>query len=41
MQVRVLGTIDVLDPDGVALGGPTQRRVLVDVVDARRSGGFG
>jgi serine/threonine protein kinase/DNA-binding SARP family transcriptional activator/WD40 repeat protein len=28
MQVRVLGTIEVLEPPGVALGGPTQRRVL-------------
>ena len=28
MQICVLGTIDVLDPAGVALGGPTQRRVL-------------
>ena len=28
MLVRVLGTIDVLDPAGVVLGGPTQRRVL-------------
>jgi DNA-binding SARP family transcriptional activator/WD40 repeat protein len=28
MQIQVLGTIDVLDPAEVALGGPTQRRVL-------------
>ncbi len=28
MQIHVLGTIDVLDPAEVALGGPTQRRVL-------------
>jgi DNA-binding SARP family transcriptional activator len=28
MLIQVLGTIDVLDPAEVALGGPTQRRVL-------------
>ena len=28
MQIQVLGTVDVLEPAGVAVGGPTQRRVL-------------
>ena len=28
MQIQVLGTVDVVEPAGVALGGPTQRRVL-------------
>ena len=37
MQIRVLGNIGVVDPGGVALGGPTQRRVLAALVlDADR-----
>lgn len=28
MEIRVLGTMEVLDPDVVPLGGPTQRRTL-------------